>query len=354
MLAAAASSPPTASSAPPRGEGQRELDRTAPPPPPPVIVAEVPPKDADERRDPGRPRQLPGGGELEPGGRRRRQGRRRVRHPAARRRARDRGRERAGDRDERRGLRQAAEGREGIRVQGLRARRPEGADRAGSFRSRASPPCRSAPRSTRARASSSSRPRRSSAKGQRTSLQQGRFGAGMFKIRQAARKRASAAATKPTTDLVLQTPPGPRARVRGRQRGAADQGHRAHARRDRQGRVPHDRRRRHGHGQRRHVDRLRPLRRHADRGRSRQGRRPRHAAQEGLHAALRPGLPGRAELLRDARSEGGRARRRPAPRAGDRLVPSASPVSMSKPCRRAGSTVELDRVAHGDLGARPR
>jgi len=45
-------------------------------------------------------------------------------------------------------------------------------------------------------------------KGQRTGLQQGRFRAGLFKIRQAARKRAGATSTKPTTDLVLQTPPG--------------------------------------------------------------------------------------------------------------------------------------------------
>jgi hypothetical protein len=44
-------------------------------------------------------------------------------------------------------------------------------------------------------------------KGQRTKLQQGRFGAGIFKIRQAARRRAGAAA-KPSTDLVLRTPPG--------------------------------------------------------------------------------------------------------------------------------------------------
>jgi hypothetical protein len=45
-------------------------------------------------------------------------------------------------------------------------------------------------------------------KGQRTGLQQGRFGAGIFKIRQAARKRAGATSAKPSTDLVLQTPPG--------------------------------------------------------------------------------------------------------------------------------------------------
>jgi hypothetical protein len=44
--------------------------------------------------------------------------------------------------------------------------------------------------------------------GQRTNLQQGRFRAGLFKIRQAAKKRAGATSTKPTTDLVLQTPPG--------------------------------------------------------------------------------------------------------------------------------------------------
>jgi hypothetical protein len=44
-------------------------------------------------------------------------------------------------------------------------------------------------------------------KGQRTGLQRGRFGAGMFKIRQAARRRAGAT-KKPSTDLVLQTPPG--------------------------------------------------------------------------------------------------------------------------------------------------
>jgi hypothetical protein len=44
------------------------------------------------------------------------------------------------------------------------------------------------------------------AKGQKTNLQQGRFAAGMFKIRQAAKRRAGA--KKPSTDLVLQTPPG--------------------------------------------------------------------------------------------------------------------------------------------------
>ncbi len=40
-----------------------------------------------------------------------------------------------------------------------------------------------------------------------TQLQQGRFAAAIFKIRQAAKRRAGAAA-KPSTDLVLQTPPG--------------------------------------------------------------------------------------------------------------------------------------------------
>ncbi|MDA0163750.1 Ig-like domain-containing protein [Solirubrobacter ginsenosidimutans] len=45
-------------------------------------------------------------------------------------------------------------------------------------------------------------------KGQRTNLQQGRFGAGMFAIRQAARRRAKSGSAKPSTDLVLQTPPG--------------------------------------------------------------------------------------------------------------------------------------------------
>jgi hypothetical protein len=45
------------------------------------------------------------------------------------------------------------------------------------------------------------------AKGQRTGLQRGRFGAGIFKIRQAAKRRAGGA-RKPSTDLVLQTPPG--------------------------------------------------------------------------------------------------------------------------------------------------
>jgi hypothetical protein len=44
-------------------------------------------------------------------------------------------------------------------------------------------------------------------KGQRTGLQQGRFGAGIFKIRQAAKRRAGHP-RKPSTDLVLQTPPG--------------------------------------------------------------------------------------------------------------------------------------------------
>jgi hypothetical protein len=43
-------------------------------------------------------------------------------------------------------------------------------------------------------------------KGQKTNLQQGRFAAGMFAIRQAAKRRAGA--KKPSTDLVLQTPPG--------------------------------------------------------------------------------------------------------------------------------------------------
>jgi len=43
-------------------------------------------------------------------------------------------------------------------------------------------------------------------KGQRANLQQGRFGAGMFAIRQAARRKAKSA--KPSTDLVMQTPPG--------------------------------------------------------------------------------------------------------------------------------------------------
>ena len=38
--------------------------------------------------------------------------------------------------------------------------------------------------------------------------------------------------------------------------------------------------------------------------------------------------------------------------AGVAAFPSASPVSASKPCRRAGSTAELDRVADGDR--RPR
>jgi hypothetical protein len=46
------------------------------------------------------------------------------------------------------------------------------------------------------------------AKGQKTNLQQGRFGAGLFKIRQAAQRRAGATSKKPSTDLVLQTPPG--------------------------------------------------------------------------------------------------------------------------------------------------
>jgi hypothetical protein len=46
------------------------------------------------------------------------------------------------------------------------------------------------------------------AKGQKTNLQQGRFGAGMFAIRQAARRRGQSGSAKPTTDLVLQTPPG--------------------------------------------------------------------------------------------------------------------------------------------------
>jgi hypothetical protein len=45
-------------------------------------------------------------------------------------------------------------------------------------------------------------------KGQRTGLQQGRFGAGIFKIRQAAKRRAGSTTTKPTTDLLLQTAPG--------------------------------------------------------------------------------------------------------------------------------------------------
>ena len=79
-------------------------------------------------------------------------------------------------------------------------------------------------------------------KGQRTQLQQGRFGAGIFKIRQAAKRRAGAAA-KPSTDLVLQTPPGLSRACAAGEQGAADQGHRAHARRDRQGRVPRGRRR---------------------------------------------------------------------------------------------------------------
>ena len=43
-------------------------------------------------------------------------------------------------------------------------------------------------------------------KGQRTNLQQGRFAAGMFAIRQAAKRRGGA--RRPSTDLVLQTPPG--------------------------------------------------------------------------------------------------------------------------------------------------
>ena len=44
-------------------------------------------------------------------------------------------------------------------------------------------------------------------RGQRQGLQQGRFAAGIFAIRQAA-KRQAGAAKAPTTDLVLQSPPG--------------------------------------------------------------------------------------------------------------------------------------------------
>jgi hypothetical protein len=44
-------------------------------------------------------------------------------------------------------------------------------------------------------------------KGQKTGLQQGRFAAGIFAIRQAAKRKARAT-KKPTTDLVLRTPPG--------------------------------------------------------------------------------------------------------------------------------------------------
>ena len=43
--------------------------------------------------------------------------------------------------------------------------------------------------------------------GQKSGLQQGRFAAGMFAIRQAAKRKAGAT-KKPTTDLVLQSPPG--------------------------------------------------------------------------------------------------------------------------------------------------
>jgi hypothetical protein len=45
-------------------------------------------------------------------------------------------------------------------------------------------------------------------KGQRSRLQHGRFGAGIFKIRQSAKRRGSSKRSKPTTDLVLRTPPG--------------------------------------------------------------------------------------------------------------------------------------------------
>lgn len=46
-------------------------------------------------------------------------------------------------------------------------------------------------------------------RGQRTNLQQGRFSAAMFELRQKAQKRAKAKkAVKPVTDLVLKTPPG--------------------------------------------------------------------------------------------------------------------------------------------------
>jgi hypothetical protein len=44
-------------------------------------------------------------------------------------------------------------------------------------------------------------------RGQRAGLQRGRFGAGIFKIRQAAKRRRGEP-KKPSTDLVLQTPPG--------------------------------------------------------------------------------------------------------------------------------------------------
>ena len=148
----------------------------------------------------------------------------------------------------------------------------------------------------------SSRPRRSSAsKGQRTNLQQGRFGAGLFKIRQAAKKRAGA-----TSDQADHRPrPADAARassracaagsavrpIKGIVRTLAATAKGAFRALGAAGTVT---------AQRRHVDRLRPLRRHADRGRPRQGRRPRHEAQEGLHAALRPGLPGQGEAVRRA------------------------------------------------------
>ena len=159
---------------------------TAPPPPP--VVVEAPPKDTDQDGIPDASDNCPDVANAESGRRRRRQGRRRLRHPAARRRAGDRRDQRPGQRGQRRGVRQAAEGHRS-RARGSPRRRRSAA----SCRSRASRRCRSAPRSTRARASSTSARRQSSARpGSARSLQQGRFGAGIFKIRQAAKRRAGA------------------------------------------------------------------------------------------------------------------------------------------------------------------
>ena len=200
--------------------------------------------------------------------------------------------------------------------EGLRAGRAEGADqRLRPDQGRRDRADRLA-RSTRARASSSSRPRRSS--GPRASgpnLQQGRFGAGDVRDppgRASGARRRGSSQAEPPTWCCRRRPGMSRACAAGSER-AADQGHRAHADGDRQGRVPHDRRRGHDHRHRRHLDRLGPLRRHDDRGRPRQGRRPRHAAEEGLHACA----PARATWRR-AKLFAAKTKQEAGPLGGDR------------------------------------
>ena len=154
-----------------------------------------------------------------------------------------------GDRGQRRGLHQAAEGPKvsARGVAGLRAGRAGGADRRLlPIKGVATVPIGSR-RSTPAKASSTSRPPSKSrvrASG-RTSSRAASARACSRSARPRSGARSPAAPSRPPTSCCR--PRRAVTRVRRGQRCAADQGRRAHADGDGQGRVPHDRRRGHDH-----------------------------------------------------------------------------------------------------------